>query len=136
MKPISLEIVTKVITIFGRFGHFDLIFNETGVDKKFYQKELNEYPSDLKEDLSRLFHWIRDLKRLYKHRLLIKLIDAQSLLGIYKSIRHRIRRYPAFIVEGKEIYSGWNRDQLEGLIDKYIKASFIPKHDKNLWPKR
>jgi hypothetical protein len=67
------------------------------------------------------------LNRLYKHRLLIKLIDVQSLLGLYKSLRHKIRKYPTFIIEGREIYTGWDKNQLESLLDKYIKASLMSR---------
>jgi len=49
---------------------------------------MEEYPSDLKEEYLKLSDWIRELTRIYKHRLLIKLIDAQSILGIYKSLRY------------------------------------------------
>lgn len=125
MKPISLEIVTKVITTFDHCSHCEIIFDEADLDRKFHQKEMNEYPLDLKDEFIRLSDWIRELAQLYKHRLLIKLIDAQSLLGIYKSLRYQIRTYPTFIIEGKETYAGWNKDQLEGLIDKYIKTSLL-----------
>jgi hypothetical protein len=88
---------------------------------------VNEYPSDLKEEFAKLSDWLRELTRLYKHRLLIKVIDAQSLFGIYKSLRHRIRKYPTFIVEGRETYAGWDKDQLESLLDKHIKASVLSR---------
>lgn len=123
MKPISLEIVTKVITFLGHCRHCEVIFDQSGLDQKFHQKEMDEYPPDLKEEYLRLSNWVRELSRLYKHRLLIRLIDVQSPLGIYKSLRHWIRTYPAFIVEGKEIYAGWDKSQLENLLDKYIKNS-------------
>ena len=84
---------------------------------------MEEYPPDLKEESTKLSDWIRELNRLYKHRLLIRLIDVQSPLGFYKSLRHRIRTYPTFIVEGKETYTGWDKNQLESLLDKYIKNS-------------
>ena len=116
MRPISLEIVTRVLTTFDHCRHCEIFFDEAGLDKKFHQKEVNEYPPDLKEEFAKLSDWIRELTRLYKHRLLIRLIDAQSLLGIYKSLRHRIRKYPTFIVEGKETYAGWDKNQLEGLL--------------------
>ncbi len=132
MKPVTLEIVTKLITIFDHHGQSKFLLNEAGVERNINQKELNEYPSELREELSRLSHWIRELRRLYKHRLFVKIIDAQSLLGIYKSLRFSIRRYPAFIIEGKDIYSGWDKEHLEKIIDKYIRASFIPKHGKIL----
>ena len=80
----------------------------------------DEYPKDLRDESAQLSDWIHDLKRLYKHRLLIRLIEAQSLTGIYKSLRHRIRRYPAFIIEGKETVSGWDKARLEGLLDRHV----------------
>ena len=128
MRPISLEIVTRVLTTFDHCRHCEIFFDEAGLDKKFHQKKVNEYPPDLKEEFAKLYDWIRELTRLYKHRLLIRLIDAQSFLGIYKSLRHRIRKYPTFIVEGKETYAGWDKNQLEGLLDKHIKASLLSRH--------
>jgi hypothetical protein len=128
MRPIRLEIVTKVITNFNHCRHCEIFFDQAGLNKKFHQKEMEEYPQDLKEEFIKLSDWIRELTRLYKHRLLIKLIDVQSLEGIYKSLRYRIRAYPTFIVEGKETYAGWDKNQLEGLLDKYIKASLSSKY--------
>jgi histone acetyltransferase (RNA polymerase elongator complex component) len=128
MRPISLEIITKVMTAFDHCRHCQVIFGEAGIDQKFHQKDMNEYPLDLREEFIKLSDWIRELTRLYKHRLLIKIIDVQSLLGIYKSLRYWIRAYPTFIVEGKETYTGWDKNQLEGLLDKYMKASLLSQH--------
>ena len=133
MKPILLEIVTKVISSFGQCRRCKILFDEAGFDQKFHQKEMDEYPADLKEEYTKLSDWIRELNRLYKHRLSIKLIDVQSPLGIYKSLRYRIRTYPTFIVEGKETYVGWDKGQLEGLLDKYIKNALPSKH-RNFQP--
>ena len=127
MRPILLEIVTKVITTFDHCRHCEILFDEAGIDQKFHQREMDEYPLDLKEEFAKLSDWIRELNRLYKHRLLINLIDAQSLWGIFKSLRYRIRSYPTFIVEGKETYAGWDKNQLEALLDKHIKTSLLPK---------
>ncbi len=108
--------------------HCEVFFDQAGFDKKFHQKEVNEYPSDLKEEYAKLCEWMKELTRLYKHRLFIKLIDVQSFVGIYKSLRYRIRRYPTFIIEGKEVYTGWDKNQLESLLDKYIKEALPAKH--------
>ncbi len=128
MKPIVLEIVTKVISTFGQCRRCKILFDEAGFDQKVHQKEMDEYPADLKEESAKLSDWIRELNGLYKHRLLIKLIDVQSPLGIYKSLRYRIRTYPTFIVEGKETFAGWDKSRLEGLLDKYIKNALPSKH--------
>ena len=86
---------------------------------------MDEYPLDLKEDYLKLCDWIRELTLLYKDRLLIKLIDAQSILGFYKSLRHWVRKYPAFIVERKETYTGWDKSRVESLLVKYTKESLL-----------
>ena len=127
MKPITLEIVTRVMTTFDHCRHCEIIFDQADINRKFHQRDLNEYPSDLAEEFTRLSTWIQELLHLYQHRLQIKIIDVQSLLGIYKSLRHRIRTYPTFIIDGKEIYTGWDKDQLEKLLDKQIKAFLLLK---------
>jgi len=90
-----------------------------GLDQKFHQRETDEYPLELKEEYAKLSDWVQDLTRLYKHRLFIRLIDVQSPLGIYKSFRHWIRKYPTFIVEGQETYPGWDKGRLESLLVKF-----------------
>jgi hypothetical protein len=121
------------MTFFDHCRHCEVIFDQAGLDRKFHQKEMDEYPSDLKEEYAKLSDWIRELTRLYKHRLLIKLIDVQSPLGIYRSLRYWIRTYPTFIIEGKETYTGWDKSQLEGLLDKYIQNS-LPSKRRSLQP--
>jgi hypothetical protein len=133
MKPILLEIVTKVLSSWGGCRRCKILFDQTGIEQELHQKEMEEYPPDLKEDSIKLSGWIRELSRLYKHRLLIRLIDVQSPLGFYKSLRYRIRSYPTFIVEGKETYAGWDKDELESLLDKYIQRS-LPSAHRNLQP--
>ncbi len=127
MRPISLEIVTRVLTTFGHCRHCEILFEEADLDRGFRQKDINEYPSDISEEYLRLSDWIRDLIRLYRHRLLIRVIDVQSPLGVYKSFRHWIRKYPTFIIEGKDKYTGWDKNQLERLIDRHIEAFVLSK---------
>jgi hypothetical protein len=93
------------------------------VGKKSKVEDINEYPPDVKEDSLKLSELICELYQLYKHRIRIRLVDAQSPLGIYKSLVHRFRTYPTFIVEKKDVCRGWNRKKLEELIDKHIKES-------------
>lgn len=128
MKPILLEIVTEMITTMRHCRHCEIFFDEAGLNKKVYAKESDQYPPDFIQALERLSNWTQELKRLYKHRLSIRLIDAKSPVGLYKSLRHRIRKYPTFIIEGKETYFGWDKNHLEGLLDKYIHATLPSKH--------
>lgn len=116
------------MTTFKPCGYCELVFGEAGIGREIQKNESSEYPSDLREEFLRLSDWVRELARLYKHRLFIRLIDAQSPLGIYKHLRYRIRTYPAFIVEKKEAYVGWDKSQLEKVLDKYIQKALPPKY--------
>jgi hypothetical protein len=122
VRPILLEIVTRVITSFDHCRHCAVLFEESGLQGKFNQKTLDEYPQDVMEEYVQLSNLVRELARLYKHRLQIRIIDAQSMLGLYKSVRYRIRKYPTFIVNGKQTYAGWDKERLEGLLDQHIQA--------------
>jgi len=127
MKPIRLEIVTKVLTFFDYCSRCETIFDQAGLRNKSRQYDMEEYPPDVKEEYAKLSDWIKELTRLYKHRLAIRLIDVQSPLGVYKSLRYRVRTCPFFIVEKKEAYTGWDKSQLESLLDKYIRSALPSK---------
>ncbi len=133
MKPILLEIVTHTVSTFAHCSSCSIVYDEAGI-KDHWEKELEEYPRDLKEEFLHLLDWIRELTRLYRHRLTIRLIDAQSFLGMYKSLRYRIRKYPAFIVQKKEAFSGWEKDRLEALLDKHVKAFVLSRREGKALP--
>jgi len=127
MRAIRLDVVTNMLTTYGQCNRCSLIFEETGLKREFDRRQLDEYPQDLKEESEKLSVWIRELKQLYKHRLVIRLIDAQSLAGVYKALRHRVREYPTFVVDGKETLSGWDKGRLEELIDRHIKTLVLAR---------
>ncbi len=129
MKPILLEVMCKVLTTFEHCRQCEVLFDQAGLNQKLRQHEMDEYPPDLREECLKLSDWIQELRRLYKHRLIIRLIDVQSPLGIYKAFRHRIRAYPTFIIEKKETYAGWDKNRLEILLDQYMKASLLSKRE-------
>jgi hypothetical protein len=78
-----------------------------------HQQILAEYPPDLIEDHYRLSALVVELMDKFKDNITIHLIDPQSLRGILKSIRHRVRKYPSFIIDGKELIVGLDRVALD-----------------------
>jgi len=48
----------------------------------------------------------------------IRVIDSQSGLGLWKSLRYWVRKYATFIVNGKKKYTGWDKDALEGVLQR------------------
>jgi hypothetical protein len=120
MKPVYVEVITKVLTTYDHCRRCEFIFDQVDINRKIHNRDINEYPDEVKDEFLRLSTWIRELARLYKHRILIRVIDAQSPMGVLKSIWHRAWKYPAFIVEGKDKYVGWDSETLEALIDRHL----------------
>ncbi len=95
-----------------------MVTSQLGLQEKLHGSSCDEYPDHWKEASSRVADWIDEIDRLYKHRIRIKLIDAQSPLGLWKQLRHWVFQLPAFIVDGKGKCAGWDFEQLESLIDE------------------
>ena len=78
--------------------------------KEVHTQEINEYPDDLKAEYLRLSEWIRNTRQKYDGRVIVRLVDPQSLGGMWKVLRHRIRRFPTFFVDATERIVGWEGD--------------------------
>ena len=126
MKPLTVEVVSNLITAFGVCSRCELVLNEAGITGRSRYEDAADYPAELKEELARLNEWLVELGRLYRHRISIRLIDAKSPFGLYKSLLHRIRRYPTFIIDRKSVYSGWDRGKIEEMLDTHIRAANRP----------
>lgn len=121
MNPVRVEVVAPMFINIGlnRRG-FGIILRQLGFQKDLMNDPTNQYPDDWKEAVASLSQWIRDISSLYKHRVRILVIDAFSPLGLWKQIRYGLHRFPAFIIDGKSTYIGWDAGELESLIDARI----------------
>lgn len=75
--------------------------------QRVHTEEINEYPEEFKAEFLRLSEWVRDTRKAHGQQVVIRIVDPQSLAGIWKVLRHRIRRYPTFLVDGAEKVVGW-----------------------------
>ena len=78
--------------------------------KQVHTQEINEYPEDIKAEYLRLSDWIRQTRKTYGQQVVVRIVDPQSLGGMWKVLRHRIRRFPTFFVEGADKIVGWEGD--------------------------
>jgi hypothetical protein len=123
MHAVDLEIVIPGLAgqEFGCFG-CRILMGRSGL-KTSARKNSREYPDEWKEEISILSSWVKELGRLYRHRLNIRIIEAGSPLGLWRQIRHRVFKTPAFIIDRKTTYVGWDLDALQALIDERVLAS-------------
>lgn len=77
---------------------------------------MTEYPNDLLEDHIRLSALVVELVKQYDNRIIIYVIDPQSAVGFYKSLRYWVRKYPTFIIDGQEKVTGWDQARLENAL--------------------
>jgi len=90
-----------------------MLMARANLDQAPYDRGLDEYPPEWQEDFQRLSDVIMDLSARYQDSIFIQIWDPRSLQGLMKSLRYWVRRYPTFIVEGHEKFSGWDIEQLE-----------------------
>jgi len=81
------------------------------------QKEMAQtgLPDDLMQEFHALSEWAGTLPAKFGTRVAVRLIDAASIEGFFKSLVRRFRRYPAFSVEGRR-YVGSDFGQVNALI--------------------
>jgi len=124
MTPVILEVVAPMLSsVEMSCRGCGLIMDTLGLKKQDRQACTQGYPQDWKEAVELLTAWIGEISHLYRHRILIRVIDAQSPMGLWKQLRHRVFRFPAFIVNKKKTYVGWDPRELESVIDEEVRRT-------------
>jgi hypothetical protein len=117
MKPVRLEVIAPTFQGLGFCMACELVMAEADLGESPTERALNEYPQEWQEEVRRLTDWVYDLAGQYGDQILIKVIDPQSPEGLFKSLRHRVRHYPTWIVNGKVRVVGWDRSALTAALE-------------------
>ncbi len=72
-------------------------------------------PHDLQEEFHELSEWAYTLPGKFEDRVHVRLIDAASIEGFFKSLLRRFGRYPAFTVADQR-YVGSDFSRVNALI--------------------
>lgn len=116
MSHVSVQVIAPALTNFFHCMHCEQIFDHADIGQQMHQEELDQYPEDFKEDSARLANWVLDLAHRYRGQIQIRVIDPQSLQGFVKSVRYWVRKYPTFIVDGREKVTGWDQAELDAVL--------------------
>jgi hypothetical protein len=116
MPTISLEVIAPLVSGVKGCQHCAPFIDDAGVSERVLQDELNSVPEEAWQEYARLSGLVRDLSARYGAQLRITLVDPRSPIGFWKSLRHWVRRYPTFIVNGQRKCVGWDPDALERLL--------------------
>ena len=98
-KPLLIEIVAYAPTAFYHCTHCEVVWKETGFSEGLHDEQVrNALPPDLMQDYQAMSDWVHRLLSTHCDRVMIRVIDATSVEGFWKSVRHGLGRYPAVIV--------------------------------------
>jgi len=122
LRPVTIEVITYAPTVFFHCQHCELAFGEMGIGERLRRREAADaLPDDLLRDFQALSDWVHALLEQYGDRIREKVVDAASIEGFLLSIRHRLGRYPAVIVDG-ERHSGSDLVALDPLIAERVRG--------------
>lgn len=122
-KPILVEILAYAPTQFYHCQHCEVVWQPVGAGERFHQEQLEtSIPEDLQREYSDLSNWVRDSVEIYGGRVVFKVIDAASVEGFLKSVRYGVRRFPTFVVDGKDKHTGTDMVRVKQLIDGRVKS--------------
>ena len=88
-----------------------------------HQEVLEQYPEDVKREAARLADLVSDVAHQYGDQIMLRVIDPQSLPGFFLSIRHWVRRYPTFIIDGRKAYVGADHEGIDRILQDYLREN-------------
>lgn len=123
MKPVKVEVITYAPTVFAHCQHCELTFRHTGITERLRREQARDaLPEDLRREYGLVSTWVHDLNERFGRRLRIKVVDVASIEGVWKAFRHRLRRYPAVVIEGEQRYVGNDLQKAGQIIERYLTA--------------
>lgn len=108
-KLVQIEVVAHVLGSMNHCSHCQVFIDGVGVGGKVKEADLDAYPQEFMEEWQRLSNWVLAMAEHNAGQLVIKIIDAQSLQGLWKALWHNVHKYPTFIIEGEK-YQGWEAE--------------------------
>ena len=106
-EPLLVEIIAYAPTAYYHCTHCEVAWREMGATNRIREEQMaSSLPEDLIKEYQVVSDWVREMFRIHCDNILLKVIDAASIEGFYKSLRYNARRYPAVIVNGKSRFIG------------------------------
>ena len=103
-----------------------------GVGARAHGQMQADYPPEMLAEAERLATLLQGLARRHGERLQIRLMDVQSLPGLGRSLRYGLRRYPAFIVNRRQVFTGWEEAPLERALESAMAQAEVGR--ETTWP--
>jgi hypothetical protein len=102
-EPLAVEVLTPLLAVWG------------GPRARAW--------TEARTDYFRLWQLLDAVSNRFHSRITVYIVDPVSFQGLFKITRHRIRRFPTFLIGGREKYSGWDLDELSRRIEARLQSS-------------
>jgi hypothetical protein len=116
VPPVSVDVLAILPEGWGLCNSCEVLMARADLDQAPPDRGLDEYPPEWQADFQRLSALIYDMSYRYGDRILIRIFDPRSWQGLIKALRHGVRRYPTFVVDGRTKIVGWDEHALEGAL--------------------
>jgi hypothetical protein len=91
-----------------------------GLGRTVHREQLDAgLPEELARDFHSLSEWAHRLPDRFGPNVSVRLVDVASIEGFFKSLIHRLGRYPAFLVDGRR-YVGSDFTRVDALITESL----------------
>jgi hypothetical protein len=106
-EPLLVEIIAYAPTAFYHCTHCEVAWREMGATNRIHEEQAqSSLPDDLLKEYQIVSDWVKEMFRVHCDAIVLKVIDAASIEGFYKSLKYNARRYPAVIVNGRSRFIG------------------------------
>lgn len=106
-KPLLVEIIAYAPTAYYHCTHCEVAWREMGATNRIHEEQMSSsLPEDLIKEYQIVSEWVRQMFQVHCDNILLKVIDAASIEGVFKSLKYNARQYPAVIVNGESRFVG------------------------------
>ena len=106
-KPVLVEIIAYAPTAYYHCTHCEVAWREMGATNRIHDEQVSSsLPEDLIKEYETVSDWVKEMFRIHCDRILLKIVDAASIEGFYKSLKYNARRYPAVIINRRSRFIG------------------------------
>ena len=121
MNPVMVEVVAYAPTGFYHCTHCEIIFKEQGIGDKIHAEQLKSaMPDDIMRDYAQVSRWVNTLVDRYGDKVAVKVIDAASIEGVWKAVRHGLRHYPVAIIAGTAKVDLGDEQAADSIVARYV----------------
>ena len=124
--PVMIEVIAYAPTAYYHCMHCEIAFREMKGRSDEPEEQLSSsLPDELKKEYAQLSDWVREIFQQYGNRIIVRVIDVASIEGFIKSVRYKVRRYPALIIDHKEKFQAGAYADANREIERVLKNTVI-----------